>query len=154
MGYTSNIDEIIAALGQTPDKIRRKVGRIVVSTIRRIDTGVHQKTPVWSGKAIRNMIWTKGAPNATEFEEIKVGDVENEGRRPANAGAARQSLDRVVQEAQRKPFGEFWLSNCASHILELEAGKLPSPERSRVPPGGMFGLTYAEVRASIGVGNE
>lgn len=147
MPYTSNIESVCERLAKIPDRINAEVGATMLKLIYAIDNGVHEKTPVWSGLAIRNMIWTKDRPNTTEYEEIKSGDVTNEGRRAANAAAARQTRDKVVALIRRNPYGQFFLSNAAKHIYELEMGQLPSPDRSRVPPGGMFGLTYAQVRA-------
>lgn len=142
--YTSNIDEIIARLSQTPKKIRAHVSKIVCRVVHEIDRTIHPKTPVWSGRAIRNMIWTKGAPNATEYEPIAVGDV-GDGRRAMNSAAARQSLDALDF---KNPFNTYWLSNNAKHIVELEAGLLPYPGKH--PVDGMFGMTYAEVVAKLG----
>ncbi len=147
MAYTSNIPEIVIRMERIPAEIEARVVRLVKRVIMEIDKGVHAKTPVWSGLAIRNMIWTEGTPNSTEYAEIKTGKVEAEGRRAANAAAARQSLNAL---SYRKPYSVWWLSNAATHIAALEAGQLPSPDRSRVPPGGMFGLTYADVRSKLG----
>lgn len=149
MPYSSNIEQVIARMQQLPKKIDAKMARLVKALVMKIDTSVHDKTPVWSGLAVRNMIWTTGRPNTTEFEEIKQGSIENEGRRNANAAAARQTRDAVLNF--KKPYGIWYLSNASEHIFDLEAGKLPSPDRSRVPPGGMFGLTYAEVRSGVAV---
>lgn len=149
MAYSSNIEQVISRMSRIPAKIDRQVAGLVRKLIMIIDVSVHEKTPVWSGLAIRNMIWTTGQPNSHEYGEIKIGSVENEGRRDANAQAARQTRDAVM--AFKKPYGVFYLSNASKHIFDLEAGKLPTPGRSRVPPGGMFGLTYAQVRNGMGV---
>ena len=149
--YTSNIPSVIKQMQGIRPKIDRKVAALVKQLIMKIDISVHDKTPVWSGLAIRNMIWTKGQPNSTEYPEIKQGSVEDEGRRPANAAAARRTRDAQLSEVGKNPYGVWYLSNASHHIFELEAGNLPSPDRSRVPPGGMFGLTYAQLRAGMGV---
>lgn len=149
--YTSNIPSVIKQMQGIRPKIDRKVAALVKQLIMKIDISVHDKTPVWSGLAIRNMIWTKGQPNSTEYPEIKQGSVEDEGRRPANAAAARRTRDAQLSGVGKNPYGVWYLSNASHHIFELEAGNLPSPDRSRVPPGGMFGLTYAQLRAGMGV---
>lgn len=149
MAFTSNIESVIARLEKIPQQLDALVAAKMIKIVYAIDNGVHEKTPVWSGLAIRNMIWTKDRPNTSEYAEIKAGSVENEGRRAANAAAARQTRDKVVTVIRRNPYGQFFLSNAAKHIYELEMGQLPSPDRSRVPPGGMFGLTYAQVRAGV-----
>ena len=149
MTYKSNIADIIARLEKVPARIDRRVASLVKRLIMTIDISLHEKPPVWSGLAIRNMIWTTGQPNTTEYPEIKSGEVTDEGRRAANAAAARRSRDMVMKI--NNPYGVWYLSNASKHIFELEAGRLPTPERSRVPSGGMFGLTYAQVRAGMGV---
>lgn len=147
MSYTSNIPSVIKRMQQIPIDLKAEVTGLVTKIIYALDIGVHEKTPVWSGLAIRNMIWSVGTPNETEYPEIKSGDVTNEGRRSANEAAARNTRESVLAAVHQNPFGQFWLSNAAHHIYELEMGQLPSPQRSRVPPGGMFGLTYAQVKA-------
>lgn len=145
MPFKSNISSVIPRMQMIPARIERKVADLVRALILKIDVSVHDKTPVWSGLAIRNMIWTQGSPNTTEYPAIESGSVENEGRRSANAAAARATRDAAMK--MTKPYGVWYLSNASKHIFDLEAGKLPSPERSRVPAGGMFGLTYAQLRA-------
>jgi hypothetical protein len=151
MPYTSNIATVTAKMEvEIPRAIATRMAKMVKKIIMAIDVGVHEKTPVWSGLAIRNMIWTRDAPNMQQFNAIEVGDVHGEGRRDANASAARQTRDTLLRTISNNPYGVFYLSNASHHIFDLEAGQLPSPDRSRVPPGGMFGLTYAEVRSGIG----
>lgn len=147
--YTSNIESVITRMQKIPAKIDAMVKTQVVKIVFALDRGVHEKTPVWSGLALRNMIWTEGSPNKIEFPAITSGPVENEGRRAANEAAARQTRDALLARIRTNPYGKFFLSNASHHIFELEAGELPSPERTRVPPGGMFGLTYAQVRAGL-----
>jgi hypothetical protein len=142
--YTSNIDAIIAQMQGIEDKVKRQFAKLVSRVVLEIDTTIHPRTPVWSGRAIRNMIWTRGAPNATEYEPIGGGEV-GEGRRGPNSAAAhatRQALDFS------NPFATYWLSNNAHHIGDLEAGNLPYPGKH--PVDGMFGITYAEVVAKLG----
>lgn len=147
MAFTSNIDAIIARIqAEIKPEIEKRIVKAVRAAIMAIDKGVHEKTPVWSGLAIRNMIWSERKPNTQEYPEIKSGTVEDEGRRSANAAAARATLASLNFS---KPYSVWYLSNASHHIVELEAGQLPSPERSRVPAGGMFGLTYSDVKRNL-----
>ncbi|QIV65819.1 hypothetical protein Cp1R7AA1_215 [Mesorhizobium phage Cp1R7A-A1] len=142
--FTSNIDAIIAQMQGIEDRIKKHVAKIVSRVVLEIDTAIHPRTPVWSGRAIRNMIWTKGAPNTTEYSPIGSGEA-GENRRGPNSAAAhatREALDFS------NPFAVYWLTNNAHHIEELEAGNLPYPGKH--PAGGMFGITYAEVVAKLG----
>ncbi|MBS3648864.1 hypothetical protein KEU06_09620 [Pseudaminobacter sp. 19-2017] len=142
--YTSNIDEIIARLSNVPADIEKRVSRIVMKVVHEIDMRIHPKTPVWSGAAVRNMIWTRGKPNQTEFDPVG-SDGTGEQNRAANTAAARQSLHALTFD---KPFAVYYLTNNAKHIRGLEAGLLPYPGKH--PVDGMFGMTYAEVVAKLG----
>ncbi|RUW56739.1 hypothetical protein [Mesorhizobium sp. M8A.F.Ca.ET.021.01.1.1] len=142
--YTSNIDAIIAKMQGIEDRIKKHFAKVVSRVVLEIDTSIHPRTPVWSGRAVRNMIWTKGTPNAVEHDPIGGGE-EGPGRRGANSAAAhatREALDFS------NPFAVYWLTNNARHIEELEAGLLPYPGKH--PVDGMFGITYAEVVAKLG----
>lgn len=144
MNFSSNIDAVIAALRKVPKNVERRFSKIIQRTVIQIDESIHERTPVWSGRAIRNMIWQKGSPNSIEFEPIGAGE-EGEGRRGANSAAARSSREALDF---KNPFDIYYLSNNARHIVELEAGLLPYPGKH--PAGGMFGMTYAEVITKLG----
>lgn len=129
-----------------PEKmIREKVKRIVYYAHQNI----LERTPVWSGRAIRNWVWTMDAPNGTEFEPIENGPtgqtnempLGTEPRRAANAAASTATLEALKFT---NPFRQYWLSNNANDIIQLEYGLLPDPERSR-QPGGMYRVTLQEL---------
>lgn len=138
--YRSNIAQVTRALAREPEKVAALVRAKVIEVTGYINRKVHDRTPVWSGLAIRNMIWTKDTPNLVEIPAIAAGS-EGEGRRGANSAAAWATYSALNFA---RPFGRYVLSNAAHHIVDLEAGLLPTPERSRVPPGGIFFLTYQE----------
>lgn len=145
MSFSSNIPQINKRLRGASGRIGEKIAERIETLLSTIDAGVHDKTPVWSGLAVRNMIWTTGKPNTVEYPAIETG-LDGEQRRGPNEEAARATLTAIVV---KRPFSIYYLANAAHHIVDLEHGLLPSPERSRVPKGGMFGLTYAEVTAKL-----
>ena len=138
--YRSNISQVTRALAREPDKVAALVSARIMEVTAYINRKVHDRTPVWSGLAVRNMVWTMDAPNLTEFPAIGAGS-EGEGRRGANAAAAQATYSQLNF---KRPFRRYFLSNAAHHISDLEAGLLPTPERSRVKPGGIFFLTHQE----------
>lgn len=139
--YRSNIPQISRELAKEPDKVADLVRAKLMMVTTYINKSVQERTPVWSGLAIRNMVWTMNAPNLAEIPAIESGP-EGEGRRGANAAAAQATFSALNF---KRPFGRYFLSNAAHHIAELEAGQLPTPERSRVQPGGIFFITHQEV---------
>jgi hypothetical protein len=142
--FTSNIDEIIARMQRIEGEITKQFAKLVSRVVLEIDNTIHPRTPVWSGRAVRNMIWTRGSPNAVQYDPVGGGE-EGEARRGPNAAAARATRQNLNFS---NPFGVYWLSNNAHHIEELEAGNLPYPGKH--PVDGMFGITYAEVVAKLG----
>lgn len=153
MPYRSNIRDVTRRMRGIPTRIEAKLTTKLHAVLHAIDDGVHKRTPVWSGRAVRNMIWTKNIPNGTEFAPIGSGDpgptnsmpLGSEPRRPANETAARATLKAI---GLKRPFGIYYLTNVARHIGDLEHGKLPSPERSR-SPAGMFGVTIIAVTSKL-----
>lgn len=143
--YRSNISQVVRGLAQEPAKVVALVQAKLMRVTSYINKSVHDRTPVWSGLAIRNMIWTMNSPNLAEISAIASGP-EGEGRRGANAAAAQATFSALNF---RRPFGKYFLSNAAHHIGELEAGQLPSPDRSRVKPGGIFFITHQEVKGLL-----
>ncbi|MEQ8308005.1 MAG: hypothetical protein RIA09_15720 [Hoeflea sp.] len=102
---------------------------------------VTSKTPVWSGKSLRNWVWSMDAPNSSAPKEA-LGSMPpgptnsmplgSEPRRPVNQAAADASFAAI---STRDPFRQFWLSNNSENIEGLEYGQLPTPGRSRSPKG-------------------
>jgi len=103
---------------------------------------ITSKTPVWSGQALRNWVWSVGSPNTSPAKPamgtMPPGATNSmplgaEPRRPVNQAEADASLARI--NWQRNPYQQFWFSNNAPDIMGLEYGLLPSPSRSRSPKG-------------------
>lgn len=102
---------------------------------------VTSKTPVWSGAALRNWVWTTGqpynGPAMPALGSMEPGATNSmplgaEPRRPINQAAADASFGQI---STRNPYQQFWLANNDPDIMDLEYGKLPTPARSRSPRG-------------------
>jgi hypothetical protein len=145
---STNISDVIAGFDKIEGRIKAQITERVRSAVEFIDSKVHERTPVWSGRAVRNMIWTMESPNQTEFEPIASPAEFSEARRSANTEAARETMKALRFD---DPFHSFILSNNAAHIGLIEDGSAPTPERSR-SPNGVFAITVADVMARLSSG--
>jgi hypothetical protein len=141
----------LKALKQLPDKLIRVKLAYALPFLHKEITS---KTPVWTGKALRNWIWTVGAPyGGGELPALGSGPpgptnsmpLGAEPRRPANQAAADASF---AQLNMKNPYQQFWLSNNASDIADLEYGKLPTPGTSRNSKG-MVRVTLQNLLLSL-----
>lgn len=143
-----------AARKSIADAQARAAGSIK-AMIHEIDDHIKALTPVYTGQAVRNYIWTAGAPNTTVYEAIENGEtgqtnnmpLGNEPRRSSNEAAAAQSLDALDFG---NPFQTFYLTNLSPDIEGLELGILPGPPLSSRSPNGMFGLTQQYISTKYG----
>lgn len=155
--YTSNISEVISALRMIVPQVERDVTKIIRGVCTYINTEIHKRVPVYSGRAVRNMIWSMGTPNDQEIEPIAAPTdpgptatmaVGQEPRRAANEAAAKETFDRLIF---KRPFGTYWLSNNAKDIVLIEYGLAPGEGRQRTPAGA-FRLTVADAVALMKAG--
>lgn len=127
----------------------------ITTMIHEIDEHIKALTPVYTGQAVRNYIWTAGAPNTTVYDAIEQGEtgqtnnmpLGNEPRRAVNEAAAAQSLGALNLG---NPFQTFYLTNLSPDIEGLELGILPGPPLSSRSPNGMFGLTQEFISTKYG----
>jgi hypothetical protein len=104
-------------------------------------------TPVNTGQAVRNYVWTIGAPNSAALPAIDNGPpgptnsmpLGQEPRRHANEEAADATL---LTLNMANPFQTFICSNVSPDIEGLELGILPGPPWKSRSPNGMFGLVH------------
>lgn len=133
--------------------LEARMARNIEVLVREVDEHIKSLTPVHTGQAVRNYIWTTGAPSTTVFEAIDNGppgptnsmSLGQEPRRDVNETAAAQSLESLNFA---NPFTTIYLTNNSPDIVGLELGRLPFPGRSR-SPRGMFGLVNTYVQAKI-----
>lgn len=136
-----------------PEKVMRPLVQNLVFTAH---TSITDRTAVWSGRSLRNWIWTTGTPNGQTFDEIDNGDpgptnsmaLGSEPRRPPNQAESDASLEAL---SFRNPFQQFWFANNAENIIELEYGELPTPSKAR-QKAGMVRVTLQELLLKLQTG--
>lgn len=128
--------------------------RNVETIIREVHEEVTSLTPVHTGQAVRNMIWTTGQPNSTVFDAIDNGPpgrtnnlvLGMEPRRAPNEAAAAETLEALNFA---NPFQTFYLTNLSPDIGGLELGLLPGPPLKSRSPNGMFGIAHQKIAVRI-----
>lgn len=137
---------------EVPDKMVRQVLEKVLVLVHK---GVTMRTPVHTGKSLRNWVWTMDAPSSSaNLPAIGSGDpgrtsqmaLGSEPRRSANQAAVDGTFAMLDLS---RPMRAYWLTNRSAEIMDLEYGKLPSPGRSR-SPAGMAAITFQEALALVG----
>lgn len=151
----SNVGSFLEALERqktVPEKMVQKVLKRVLTVAHK---GVTMRTPVYTGKSLRNWVWTMDQPSSSsnlpalgsgdpgQTSKMKLG---TEPRRPANQAAVDATFAALDLS---KPLRSFWLTNNSAEIMDLEYGKLPTPGRSR-SPSGMAAVTFQEILAAVG----
>lgn len=136
------------------DDLERRFAQNLHALVEDVDRHIKSVTPVNTGQAVRNYIWTRGSPNSTVFDAIDNGPpgptnsmtLGDEPRRAPNEAAAARSLSTLG--LLNDPFGVIYLTNLAPNIQGLEAGSLPGPPLRSRSPNGMFGITeqFANVK--------
>jgi hypothetical protein len=140
-------DKARAAAMASIDALEARFAQNIETLCEDIDKHIKALTPVNTGEAVRNYIWTTGTPNSTVYKAIANGPtgptnsmrLGSEPRRPANEAAAAESLKSLNLKAN--PFATIYLSNVAQDIVGLELGILPGPPYRSRSPQGMFGIT-------------
>lgn len=136
------------------DKLETRIARNIVGLVHDIDGFIKSVTPVNTGQAVRNYIWTMGSPFMGVLDAIDNGPpgptnsmaLGSEPRRGPNEAAAAESLSSINVG---NPFGVIYLTNNAPDIEGLEMGLLPGPPLKSRSPQGMFGLTQAHFNALV-----
>jgi hypothetical protein len=136
------------------EAMERRFAVRMEEVIRETDTFIKSLTPVNTGQAVRNYIWSQGSPNKITFDPIDNGptgrtnamELGSEPRRWPNEEAAAQSIDTLNF---RNPFQTFYLTNNSPDIEGLELGILPGPPYKSRSPNGMFGITHAFINAKV-----
>lgn len=145
MAYVTNRNQVEQRVRKSMDEMKKQLGAGIRDLCFEIDETIKSHTPVWSGKAVRNYLWSVGAPDTSVYPAIESGPTGPTNSMPLGAEPRREANERASRETLLSidftdPFQNFILSNNADDIAGLEYGLLPTPERSR-SPSGMFGLT-------------
>lgn len=148
-------DRARAAAMASIEALEQRFAANLEDVVREIDDHIKSVTPVNTGQAVRNYIWTIGTPNAVTYDAIDSGPVGRtnqmalgvEPRRPANEQAAAESITNL--NLRGNPFGVIYLTNLSPDIVGLEAGTLPGPPLRSRSPNGMFGITAQYIKGYI-----
>lgn len=144
-----------AAAMASIDDLEQRFAQNITNLVHEIDTHIKALTPVNTGQAVRNYIWTRDTPNMITFEAIDNGppgptntmSLGTEPRRAINESAAADSLGNLMIGSN--PFGKIILSNVSPDIVGLEMGILPGPPLKSRSPKGMFGITSVYFNALV-----
>lgn len=136
-----------SALEKKPERLFRiKMQKLTVF----VHKGVTSKTPVFTGKSLRNWQWTMdegfsgvleaaGSGPTGQTSQMPIG---TEPRRSANMASPDASLSALNYS---KPFRKYILTNNSENIIPLEFGQLPSSDTSR-SPAGMLRITVENLK--------
>jgi hypothetical protein len=137
------------------EALERRFVNNLEALVLEIDDHIKSLTPVNTGQAVRNYIWTTGTPNVIIYDAIDNGPtgatnrmaLGTEPRRRTNEDAAFTSLTSL--SIKTKPYEMFYLTNMSPDIVGLEAGILPGPPFQSRSPNGMFGLTSGYIKTLV-----
>ena len=150
-----NKEAVRKAALQSIAKLERRFATNVEALIEEVDEHIKSLTPVYTGQAVRNYIWTTESPFTGVYDAIDNGPtgatnsmpLGMEPRRAVNESAAAESLAAL---SFANPFQAYYLTNNSPDIVGLELGVLPGPPLSSRSPNGMFKLVQTYVSAKIG----
>ena len=135
-------------------KLEKMPEKVIRLQMQKATAFVHEsvtsKTPVFTGKSLRNWQWTMDEPFGGVLEAAGTAPPGHtsqmplgaEPRRAPNMSSPNQSLKSL---SFTNPFVKYILTNNSENIIELEFGQLPSPSTSR-NPAGMLRVTVENLR--------
>lgn len=148
----------IGGLRAETRNVEKKIAATLKFATGEVEETITRRTPVWSGAAVRNMIWTMGSPNKSAFAAMPDG----RGQRGTNLMPLGPELYRGINTQASKstlaalrfarPFTSYHLSNAAPHIGKLEHGDAPTSSTSR-QPAGLFLVTFETMVAKLATRN-
>ena len=135
--------------------LEKKFAQNLDALVDEIDGHIKSLTPVNTGQAVRNYIWSVGLPSSVVHEAIDNGPpgptnsmaLGTEPRRSVNEAAAAESLGSLNLLAN--PFQTVYLTNNSPDIQGLELGLLPGPPLKSRSPQGMFGITQSYISTLV-----
>jgi hypothetical protein len=153
----SNADAFLSRLAREPDRLEKRMVKLVSGIVRFAHRGTTRRTPVHTGQTLRNYTWTVGAPargvkgdpggpatGATN--RMPLGP---EPRRGAAQAEADASLGALVLTS---PYQKFYLTNNSPQVVGLEYGRYPLPPLRQRSPNGMFRITLQEIITRLNAG--
>lgn len=129
------------------DGLDRLVSDRIQNVVRNIHNQILRSTPVWSGRGIANYHWSNDGAVVTR-QPVRSTPKPGEERRDANRKFADESRRQLVYN--RKIF----LTNGARYpdgktFADLEYGRLPTPDSTRVSPQGIMRLAFSRYSKRI-----
>lgn len=152
--FRTNSTRFFEGLRRADRKVERKLEATLKFATTLVEDTIVKRTPVWSGEAIANMVWTTGSPNTKAFSALPDSRGQRgtnrmplgpEMYRGINTRASQLTLDAIQF---KRPFNSYHLANNAPHIGKLEDGQLPTPDTSR-QSAGMFLVTFETMVAQL-----
>lgn len=140
----------LEALKKKPDDIIRRQMMVV---LRLANQKVTIRTPVHTGKSLRNWVWTMDQPSpASNLDALGTGETGQTSKMSLGAEPRRSENQAAVDASfaaldLSKPMRAYWLTNNSENILDLEYGQLP-PGASR-NPNGMVRVTVEEILQAL-----
>ena len=152
-GIVLNEAAFIARLNQYPRTLQRNYTKRLKLAIDMVTDRVLSRTPVYTGRTVRNWRWTMDAPFGGVLPAIGSGQpgqtsgmaLGSEPRRGPNQADAKATKDTL---SLGRPWRKFFLTNNAPNVGALEAGVAPDAQRSRAP-SGMLGISLIELEAFL-----
>lgn len=154
--FSSNAKEFNTDLMSFIPAVENDMRKQITRLVQKAHISLIDKTPVHTGRTVRNYILTMDSPFTGSAKEALSGGVApgrtsamslgSEPRRAMNKIAAlgtQTSLD-----LKQTPFRSVWISNNTPEVDKLELGLLPSPARSR--SSGMLENTFMALLADVG----
>ena len=156
--FRTNSASFLTRIKQEPKKVERKLLTIVRKSIKYAHQSITSKTPVFTGTALSNYVWSTGSPSSSfsgdpgggptgQTNRMALG---SEPRRPSAQAKADASRDAVLLTLD--PFQKFFLTNNTPHIMGLEYGRFPLPPLNQRSPNGMYRVTLAALKARLASG--
>lgn len=155
VGIDRDLDEIEREI----DSLEQKAVAELKDASRQLLDELFSRTPVWSGRTVRNYVFAVGgSPGGGEVEPIggpgyqagkgwraqREGDpgptsqmsLGSEPRRPENEAAARADMEGALSALQN--LQDITVGNNSRNFDAVDAGEAPVPGRARNPGGVMI----------------
>lgn len=144
-----NVNSFLAGLQKSPDRLKARMTTLVRKIVSFTHEGVTSRTPVWTGQALRNYVWSTGTP-AVGFKGRPSGETGETnkmavGSEPLRAPAQAEADASKAALTFSDPYQKFYLTNNTPHIIGLEYGRYPLPPLRQRSPAGMVRVTVQEL---------
>ena len=153
--FTSNAKEFNTDLMTFMPAIEAEMTKQITRLVQKAHISLIDKTPVHTGRTVRNYILTMDTPFTGAKDALSSGEAPGhtgnmslgaEPRRAVNKASALATQSSL--DLRQTPFRSVWISNNTPEVDKLELGLLPSPARSR--SSGMLENTFLMLLQEVG----